>query len=55
MTTDGEQVTLGPVAFHPAGPTLGVAPVSASTVSAFGIEYSGQDLSGFSNSFSWSG
>ena len=54
-TTDGEQVTLGPVAFHPAGPTLGVAPVSASTVSAFGIEYSGEDLSGFSNPFSWSG
>jgi hypothetical protein len=54
-TTDGEQVTLGPVAFHPAGPTLGVAPVSSSTVSAFGIEYSGQDLSGFANAFSWSG
>jgi len=24
-------------------------------VSAFGIEYSGQDLSGFANRFNWSG
>jgi len=53
-TGSGEQVMMGPVDFHPAGPTLGVAPVSSSTVSAFGIEYSGQDLSGFSNPFSWS-
>ena len=54
-TESGEQVNLGPVDFHPAGPTLGVAPVSSSKVSAFGIEYSGQDLSGFANAFSWSG
>jgi len=38
---------------HPAGPTLGLAPVSASRVSAFGVEFSGSDLSGFSNPFRW--
>jgi hypothetical protein len=51
----GDQVTLTNIVAHPAGPTLGLAPVSRSQVSAFGIEYSGQDLSGFANRFSWSG
>jgi hypothetical protein len=51
----GEQVTLTNIVAHPAGPTLGVAPVSESRVSAFGIEYSGTDLSGFSNPFHWQG
>ena len=51
----GEQVTFTGIEMHPAGPTLGVAPVSSTKVSAFGIEYSGQDLSGFANPFSWSG
>jgi hypothetical protein len=51
----GEPVTLGNIVAHPAGPTLGVAPVAQSTVAAFGIEYSGSDLSGFSNPFSWQG
>lgn len=50
----GDQITLTNIIAHPAGPTLGIAPVSKSRVSAFGIEYSGQDLSGFSNPFSWS-
>ena len=40
---------------HPAGPTLRLAPVSRSQVNASGIEYSGQDLSGFANRFNWSG
>jgi hypothetical protein len=51
----GDQVTLSNIVAHPAGPTLGLAPVSNSRVSAFGIEYSGQDLSGFANRFNWSG
>jgi len=49
----GDQVTLSNIVAHPAGPTLGLAPVSRSKVSAFGIEYSGQDLSGFANRFHW--
>jgi hypothetical protein len=51
----GDQVTLTNIVTHPAGPTLGLAPVSRSQVSAFGIEYSGQDLSGFANRFNWNG
>ena len=51
----GEPVTLTNIVAHPAGPTLGVAPVSRAQVSAFGIEYSGQDLSGFANRFNWNG
>jgi len=51
----GDQVTLTNIVAHPSGPTLGLAPVSRSQVSAFGIEYSGQDLSGFANRFNWSG
>ena len=51
----GDQVTLTNIVAHPAGPTLGLAPVSSSRVSAFGIEYSGQDLSGFANRFNWIG
>jgi hypothetical protein len=48
-------VTLTNIVAHPAGPTLGLAPVSSSRVSAFGIEFSGTDLSGFSNPFRWQG
>jgi hypothetical protein len=55
LMVDSDQVSLTNIVAHPAGPTLGVAPVSSSRVSAFGIEYSGQDLSGFANRFAWSG
>jgi hypothetical protein len=51
----GDQVSLTNIVAHPAGPTLGAAPVSSVQVSAFGIEYSGQDLSGFANRFDWNG
>jgi hypothetical protein len=51
----GDQVQLTNIVAHPAGPTLGLAPVSQSRVSAFGIEYGGQDLSGFANRFAWAG
>jgi hypothetical protein len=55
MLESGEAVTLTNIVAHPAGPTLGLAPVSRARVSAFGIEYSGQDLSGFANRFKWNG
>lgn len=55
MLESGEQVTLTNIVAHPAGPTLGLAPVSGSKVSAFGIEFSGKDLSGFANRFAWAG
>lgn len=56
MTIDGgDQVTLTNIVAHPAGPTMGLAPVSSSSVSAFGIEYSGTDLSGFAHRFNWQG
>jgi hypothetical protein len=51
----GDQVMLTNIVSHPAGPTLGLAPVSESKVSAFGIEFGGKDLSGFSNPFRWQG
>ena len=51
----GEPISLSNIVTHPAGPTLGLAPVSSAQVSAFGVEYSGKVLSGFANRFSWSG
>ena len=53
--TGGGQVTFTGIGGHPAGPTLGVAPVSSARVSVFDFEYSGEDLSGFANPFSWNG
>ncbi|MGH9086119.1 MAG: DUF1326 domain-containing protein [Acidimicrobiales bacterium] len=50
-----EPVTLTNIVAHPAGPTLGLAPVSQSRVSAFGVEFGGTDLSGFANPFRWAG
>ena len=55
LTEDGGQITLNGVPLHPSGPNLGVAPVSTAKVSAFGFEYSGENLSGFANPFSWTG
>jgi hypothetical protein len=55
LAESGDQITLTNIVAHPAGPTMGLAPVSDARVSAFGIEYSGQDLSGFANRFNWSG
>ena len=41
------------IVVHPAGPTLDVAHVDAASNSAFGIAWSGDGLSGFSNAFAW--
>ncbi|MEX0663274.1 MAG: DUF1326 domain-containing protein [Acidimicrobiia bacterium] len=53
--SSGAQVELTHIEVHPAGPTLGLAPVSQSKVSAFGFDFSGTDLSGFANRFAWKG
>ena len=55
MIDGDEPVTLTNIVAHPAGPTLGLAPVSESRVSAFGVEFGGSDLSGFANPFRWAG
>jgi hypothetical protein len=55
VLVEDEQVTLTNITAHPAGPTLGLAPVSQSKVSAFGVEFGGTDLSGFANRFRWAG
>lgn len=53
LTPDGDPVQLTNVVAHPAAPTLTVAPVERSTVSLFGISWTGEDLSGFTAPFSW--
>jgi hypothetical protein len=54
VTVGADPVTLTNIVAHPAGPTLGVAPVSHGRMSAFGVEFEGDDLSGFTNPFRWS-
>ena len=59
ITTDngehdsGEVVSLTGVDTHPAGPVLAMAPVSTSSISAMGISFGGEGLSGFANPFNW--
>lgn len=53
VSPDGDQVQLSNIAVHPGGPTLDVAVVDAVSADAFGITWSGDGLSGFSNSFTW--
>lgn len=55
LTQEGEPVQLTNIVVHPAGPTLDVAVANEVRNSAFGIDWSGDGLSGFSNRFSWSG
>jgi len=52
ITESGDRVELTNIVTHPAGPTLGVAAVSARNA-PFGIEWGGAGLSGFSNRFAW--
>jgi hypothetical protein len=52
LSPEGAQVELTNVV-HPAGPTLDVAHADAVTNNAFGISWSGDGLSSFSNAFSW--
>lgn len=53
LTPEGEQVQLTNIVVHPAGPTLDVAQASAVSNRAFGIAWSGDGLSSFSNRFAW--
>lgn len=48
-----EPVTLTGIVAHPAGPTLTVTPSSSTRWSLLGIDYSGEDRSGFTAPFSW--
>lgn len=52
VTPDGARVELTNIAVHPAGPTLAVTTVAANN-SPFGMTWSGEGLSGFSNRFRW--
>jgi hypothetical protein len=47
-------VSLTNIIVHPAGPTLGLAPVDRVDNKAFGIDWSGEGRSGFANRFAWS-
>jgi hypothetical protein len=49
-----EPVTLTGIVAHPAGPTLTVTPSTSTRWSLHGIDYSGEDRSGFTSRFSWS-
>jgi hypothetical protein len=49
-----EPVTLTGIVAHPAGPTLTVTPSTSTRWSLQGIDYSGEDRSGFTSRFAWS-
>ena len=54
LTADDDAVSLTNIVVHPAGPTLGLAPVDRVDNNAFGIAWSGEGRSGFANRFAWS-
>jgi hypothetical protein len=53
INENGEGVELRGVTAHPASDVLVIAPVETSRVSAMGIEFGGEDLSGFTTNFNW--
>lgn len=53
ITPDGDPVELTNIVVHPAGPTLGVAHGDDVSIDLFGISWSGDGRSGFSNRFAW--
>lgn len=53
MSPEGDAVQLTNIVVHPGGPTLEVAHVDGASNDAFGIAWSGDGLSGFSNPFAW--
>jgi hypothetical protein len=53
VTPEGDQVQLTNIVVHPAGPTLDVAHADSVSVDVFGISWSGDGRSGFSNAFAW--
>jgi hypothetical protein len=48
-----DHVTLTGIVVHPAGPVLTITPVASSRVSLLGVEFEGQELSGFTAPFTW--
>jgi hypothetical protein len=53
VTPDGDQVQLTNIVVHPASTTLDVAHADEVAMDAFGISWSGDGRSGFSNAFAW--
>ena len=53
MSPEGAQVQLTNIPAHPGGPTLDVATADSVHNSPFGITWSGDGLSSFSNRFAW--
>ena len=53
FSPEGEPVELTNITVHPGGPTLEVAHIDRADNDAFGIAWSGDGLSGFSNPFAW--
>jgi hypothetical protein len=53
VTADGDPVQLTHIVVHPAGPTLEIAHGDDVAVDVFGIAWSGDGRSGFSNAFAW--
>ena len=53
VTAEGEQVQLTNIVVHPASATLDVAHADSVTMDVFGISWSGDGRSGFSNGFAW--
>ena len=53
VTPDGAQVQLTNIIAHPASATLDVAHADSVAMNVFGISWSGDGRSGFSNGFSW--
>lgn len=53
VTPDGGTVQLTNIVVHPAGPTLDVAHADSVSMDVFGISWSGDGRSGFSNGFAW--
>jgi len=53
LSPEGEPVQLTNIVAHPAGPTMDVAVADRVDNSVFGIDWSGDGLSGFANRFAW--
>lgn len=53
VTAEGDPIQLTNIVAHPAGPTLDIAVADRVDNSVFGIDWSGDGLSGFSNRFTW--
>ena len=53
INEDGEAVKLTGLNTHPASDVLTLAPVETVSASAMGIEYGGENLSGFITNFNW--